>query len=65
MSLLFHECLEPQQRAVPLSGNEIEILLHPLYGPRIEMKLAFAAGPGTPHQANLLQHAQVLGDCLP
>lgn len=50
---------------IPLFGNEVEILLHFLQRLGIELELAFAAGADAVHNSRALQHAKMLGNCLP
>ena len=50
---------------IPLFGNEVEILLHFFHRLGIEFELALPAGMDAVHNSRALQHAKMLGNCLP
>ncbi len=49
---------------IPLSGNKIEILLHFLCGPRIELEASLAAGAEAANHSGTFEDAKMFGNGL-
>lgn len=62
--LPFNERLKTREGSVPLPGYEIEIGPEIHHCVRMKRKPILAAGSDAAHNSGILQHAQVLGDCL-